>query len=267
MQNKEDFAAHIQTVGIEFGCDKVIPHNYHSYYAAHFLEYIDRSFKLLEIGVGGEGRELGGASLMLWAKVFPLAEISGLDVYDKSNLNLDRVKTFIVDQGDPVALDAFVKEHGPFDVIIDDGSHKRSDQLTSLFSLISSVVPGGYYVLEDYFTSYWPVYDGSTLAKDFLDTPVRWLKQSIDIINRNNLLSDEVRALIPNWGIEELHVYPGVAFLRKGLNVVRSEIPSSGFAENQVELDELRYGDYKNEFFDHARDPMITLAKLNKLKE
>ncbi|NWB87231.1 hypothetical protein [Pseudomonas gingeri] len=267
MRNRKDLETRLQAIGTECGCDKVVPHHYHPFYATHFLDYVDRPFKLLEIGVGGEGRELGGASLRLWAEVFPLAEIYGLDIYDKSVLDSDRVKTFIVDQGDAAALNDFVEKHGPFDVVIDDGSHKRSDQLTSLFTLVSSVVPGGYYVLEDYFTSYWPVYDGSTLAKDFLDTPVRWLKQSIDIINRSNLLSEEVKALIPDWGIEELHVYPGVAFLRKGMQAIRSEIPGGDFLENQVELDELRYGKYKAQFVDHARDPMTHLALLNKLKQ
>lgn len=267
MQNRKDFEEHLRVIGTKCGCDKVIPHNYHSFYAAHFLDYVDRPFKLLEIGIGGEGREVGGASLQLWAEVFPLAEIYGLDIYDKSVLETDRVKTFIVDQGDSAALSEFVKKHGPFDIIIDDGSHKRSDQLTSLFSLISSVVPGGYYVLEDYFTSYWPVYDGSTLAQDFLDTPVRWLKKSIDVINRNNLLSEEVKGMTPDWGVEELHVYPGVAFLRKGLQAVRSEIPSADFSDNQIELDELRYGEYKNLFFDYAKDPMINLTMLHEIKK
>ncbi|WP_248797366.1 class I SAM-dependent methyltransferase [Pseudomonas sp. MWU13-2105] len=266
MHNRKQLEARLQAVGIDCGCDKVVPHHYHRFYATHFLDYVDHPFKLLEIGVGGEGREPGGASLQLWAEVFPLAEIYGLDIYDKSVLDRDRVKTFIVDQGDALALNEFVEKHGPFDIVIDDGSHKRSDQLTSLFTLVSSVVPGGYYVLEDYFTSYWPVYDGSTLAKDFLDTPVRWLKQSIDIINRNNLLSEPVKALLPDWGVEELHVYPGVAFLRKGMQAVRSEIPGGDFFENQLELDELRYGKYQAQFLEYARDPMTHLAQLNKLK-
>lgn len=267
MQNKKDFEEHLRAAGTEYGCDKVVPHNYHFFYANHFLDYVDRPFKLLEIGVGGEGREVGGASLRLWAEVFPLAEIYGLDIYDKSALNTDRIKTFIVDQGNSASLLDFVNKHGPFDIIIDDGSHKRSDQLTSLFTLISSVVPGGYYVIEDYFTSYWPVYDGSTLAKDFLDTPVRWLKQSIDIINRNNMLSDDVKQLVPDWGVEELHVYPGVSFLKKGLQAVRSEIPAGDFFDNQIELDELRYGEYKALFFDHAKDPMTNLTLLHKIKQ
>ncbi|WP_080635431.1 hypothetical protein [Pseudomonas asplenii] len=267
MPGKKDLEERLQAVGSRYGCDKVVTHHYHRFYANHLLDYVGRPFKLLEIGVGGEGTDPGGASLKLWAEVFPLATIHGLDLYDKRELDSERVRTFVVDQGDPLALDRFMKRYGPFDIIIDDGSHRRSDQLTSLFNLITGVVAGGYYILEDYFTSYWPVYDGSTLAKDFLDTPVRWLKQAIDIINRNNLLSLEMKALIPNWEIEALHVYPGVAFLRKGVGPNRSALPGGDFVENQLQLDELRYGRYKTWFFDHARDPMNYLALLHKFRQ
>lgn len=266
MNTKEELMEALRTAGDEFGCDKVTPHGYHVFYAHHLLDYLDRPFKLLEIGIGGENREAGGASLKLWEKVFPTAFIYGIDLYPKTELDSERIRTFVCDQGDPVALEGFALQHGPFDVVIDDGSHKRSDQLTSLFSLIQWVLPGGYYVLEDYFTGYWPVYDGSTLAKDFLDTPVRWLKQSVDIINRDNFLSPETKALVPNWGVDELHVYSGVSFLRKSLLQNRSEIPSEAFFENQLELDELRYGRFKETFMAYAQDPMSNLILLEKLK-
>ncbi len=267
MKSKQEFIELLREVGEEFGCDKIVPHNYHPFYASHLQEYVDRPFKLLEIGIGGEGREIGGASLKLWEKVFPLADIYGLDIYPKNELDSDRIKTFICDQGDSAALEAFAQKHGPFDVIIDDGSHKRSDQLTSMFSLIAHVSPGGYYILEDYFTAYWPVYDGSTLAKDYLDTPVRWLKQSIDIINRNNLLSPEIKATVPDWQIESLHVYPGVSFLRKGMAQNRSEIPEGGFFDNQIELDQLRYGRFQDMFLATAQNPMNNLSLLEELKK
>lgn len=267
MSRNKSFEELLAKAGVEFDCDKVVPHNYHIYYASHLEEYADRAFKLLEIGIGGEDRELGGASIKMWERAFPQAEIYGLDIYPKQELDSSSTQTFVVDQGDPLALKAFADRYGPFDIIIDDGSHRRSDQLTSLFNLIEHVVPGGYYILEDYFTSYWPVYDGSTLAKDFLDTPIRWLKQSVDIINRNNFLSEELKALVPNWKIDQLHVYPGIAFLKKGVKETRSEIPGGDFHQNQVELDELRYGEYKNLFLSYARDPMSNLIFLKELKQ
>jgi hypothetical protein len=266
MSNPSSFVETLRVIGEKFECDKVIPHDYHLYYAAHLEKYLDRPFKLLEIGIGGEGRESGGASIKLWEEAFPTADILALDIYDKSEFDSSRIKTFIVDQGDAVAVKAFADAYGPFDVIIDDGSHKRSDQLTSLFNLIDHVVPGGYYILEDYFTSYWPVYDGSTLAKDFLDTPVRWLKQSIDVINRNNMLSEETKALLPDWNIDELHVYPGISFLRKAMQPVRSEIPNEEFLANQIELDNLRYGKFNQLFMNYAKDPLSNLELFKSLR-
>jgi len=262
MLTKSELGRLLEIAGREEGCDKIYPHGYHKYYSEHLIDFYERPFKLLEIGIGGEGRELGGASLKMWEKVFPNASLYGIDIFDKQQLNSKSIRTYIVDQGDESSLKAFAEEHGPFDVIIDDGSHRRADQLTSLFTLINYVAADGFYILEDYFTSYWPVYDGSTLAKDFLDTPVRWLKQTIDIINRDNLLSESVRELIPDWHIVGLHVYPGVAFLKRGSESGRSDIPSAEFKENQIELDQLRYGEYQAALRAFAKDPMKNLAIL-----
>lgn len=257
----------LQQAGEQHGCDKIHPHGYHVHYAKHLLRWWHQPLRLLEIGIGGEDREPGGASLNMWHQVFEQAELYGLDLYPKHNLDRPRLQTFVIDQGDPAALRDFANVHGPFDVIIDDGSHRRSDQLTSLFNLIDHIRPGGYYILEDYFTAYWPVYDGSTLARDFLDTPVRWLKQTIDIININNLLSEQVRQQIPNWKVDALHVYPGIAFIGKSRHSPAGEIPNDEFLANQIELDELRYGVYKQLFFNHYSDPMQHLEALLEIKK
>lgn len=267
MTTRNTFEILLKNAGEEFNCDKVTLHNYQIYYASHLEGYIGRPFKLLEIGIGGENRELGGASIKMWNRVFAQVEIYAIDIYQKRELNSSKIKTYVVDQGDAEALKVFADQYGPFDVIIDDGSHRRSDQLTSLFNLIDYVVPGGYYILEDYFTSYWPVYDGSTLAKDFLDTPVRWIKQTVDIINRNTLLSEEVKSHLPDWQIDGLHVYPGIAFFKKGMQENRSEIPNEEFRRNQIQLDDLRYGEYKKLFFSYAQDPMSNLIFLKELKQ
>ena len=37
-----------------------------------------------------------------------------------------------------------------FDIIIDDGSHKQSDQLKALNHFYQYIVDGGFYVIEDY---------------------------------------------------------------------------------------------------------------------
>ncbi|MBD1555175.1 hypothetical protein [Pseudomonas typographi] len=267
MISREEFEKLMLHAGKEFECDKVFPHSYHRYYAMHLNELYGQAFKMLEIGVGGEDRPgEGGASLKMWSKLFPSATIYAWDIYPKHELDKENVKTFIVDQGDPDAIKKFCDEYGPFDIIIDDGSHRRSDQLASLFNLVGAVSDGGLYVIEDYFTSYWPVYDGSTLAIDFLDSPVRWIKRAVDMVNRQNLLSLQVRQHLPDWGIESLHVYPGICVFKKHLGTVERSIPNDEFHQNQVELDHLRYGKYEDIFLEFMEDPMRLLDEIMRLR-
>jgi hypothetical protein len=252
----------IKLSGGKYGCDKVNPHQYHKYYAKHLVELINKPAKILEIGIGGEEREIGGASLLMWAEVFPQAQIYAWDIYPKHSLNSERIKTYVLNQNDVDAISVFMKEHGPFDLIIDDGSHFCSDQLTSLFHLIEGLTSSGIYAIEDYFTSYWPLYGGSSTLIDFLDTPVRWIKKTVDIINRNNFVSDELKKTLPDWNIEELHVYPGLAIFQKSANSILSKIPNTEFFENQKELDFLRYGEFIDVALSYATDPMLDLKRL-----
>lgn len=56
-------------------------------------------------------------------------------------------------QDDIAFLDSFINRTKFFDVIIDDGGHTMSQQLTSVFKLLPIVKPGGFYVIEDLETS------------------------------------------------------------------------------------------------------------------
>lgn len=65
------------------------------------------------------------------------------------------------DQGDPAVLEAFIEKYGSdFDIIIDDGGHTMSQQITSLQHLFKAVKPGGMYFCEDLETSFHPAFGG-----------------------------------------------------------------------------------------------------------
>jgi hypothetical protein len=49
---------------------------------------------------------------------------------------------------------------GPFDIILDDGSHRMEDLKSSFLTLFGSVKPDGLYMAEDLHTCYWPNYGG-----------------------------------------------------------------------------------------------------------
>jgi hypothetical protein len=200
-------------IGRSHGCDKFTLHHYESVYVPFLEPLRDKPLKLLEIGVGGEGLELGGASLLTWSDYFSSAEIVGIDIHDKSALDTSRITTVVCDQGSPEQLSSLAAQLGPFDVVIDDGSHFGHDVAISLFSLFASLTDGGMYFIEDIQTSYWPEYGGSSVAPMAYDTATRWIKLAVDVINRAEILDPSYFPLRAGFHISELHVYHNIAVL------------------------------------------------------
>ena len=81
----------LKILGEKHDCDKFTVHRFEQVYSQHLGVFAHRTqFKLLEIGVGGEDKTPGGASLRVWSEAFPNAEIHGVDIYDKSDLVIER---------------------------------------------------------------------------------------------------------------------------------------------------------------------------------
>jgi hypothetical protein len=100
---------------------------------------------ILEIGVKG------GGSTALWKAVFPAARVVGMDLKLRRWLREsdDGVVYVEGDQADRARLEQIAAEHGPFDLVIDDGSHISDDQAITMRSLLPHVLPGGLYIVED----------------------------------------------------------------------------------------------------------------------
>ena len=137
-----------------FGCMK-IP-EYIQTYEELFAPLKNKPVKILELGV------LSGASLLMWAEYFRDGEIVGLDMNPpidwKKSFNLDgapRVFQYQGQQDDYQLLQEIVDKHGPFDIIIDDASHRRGPTQNSYFFLKDYLKSGGFYVIEDWGTGYW----------------------------------------------------------------------------------------------------------------
>ena len=151
-------------LSIKYGTDKWGPHFYTPLYHELFFELRDRPIRLLEIGVGGyDLKTAGGASLAMWADYFPSGQITGIDIAEKRLALNPRVKIYQGSQDDPILLKKICDERGPFDIIIDDGSHVPKHVVTSFHLLFPSLVNGGLYVIEDVQTAFWPRFGGSTL--------------------------------------------------------------------------------------------------------
>ena len=66
----------------------------------------------------------------------------------------------IGNQADPAFLADLAATHGPFDAILDDGSHVCAHQIASFENLWPHLADGGVYMVEDCHTSYWPGFGG-----------------------------------------------------------------------------------------------------------
>lgn len=150
----------LHTIGLKHNTDKAFFHKYLDFYQKQLPK---RSFsgRLLEIGV------MDGASLRMWREYYPKAEIVGVDIDDKSHLEINGVTILKLDATDPKALDSL----GMFDIIVDDGSHMTADQQASFEHLyLNQLSPKGYYIIEDLHTSLMPSYVNSPVTTlEYLD--------------------------------------------------------------------------------------------------
>jgi hypothetical protein len=112
--------------------------------------------------------------------------------------------------------------YGPFDIIIDDGSHRCDDVMMAWAYLWEFLKDGGWYVVEDLQTSYWSEYGGSSERTG--ETTIGWIFGLINHLHYADLnianyhVTDYDRTLV---GIE---LARNLAFIRKGDNTKPSEM-------------------------------------------
>jgi len=212
------------------GSDKFKSHHYELCYGKWLFPYREqKNLKLLEIGANK------GLSLMAWAKYFsnPLL-ILGLSythskkkkktfVMDlKKNIHSYNHKSISIEYGDQSKKETLDRlcRRGPFDIIIDDGSHVPNHVIFSFFNLWHCLTLGGLYVIEDLETSFWDkarsfIYgyklNGSGIGKPPPGNALEKVKQIIDVLMKRRL------------GIPELSIMPGDEFICNidfGMNIV-----------------------------------------------
>ncbi len=140
----------LDDIGLETGTDKSSAHHD---YLRHYEQILNQSKiptrVLLEVGV------FNGWSLRMWQKFYPDAKIIALDIdpnclqYSNGNAQVE-----VCDQSDVEQLTNIARKHGPFDVVIDDGSHIWSHQILTFETIFPYVSPGGIFILEDIDTSF-----------------------------------------------------------------------------------------------------------------
>jgi hypothetical protein len=208
-------------LSVRFASDKWGALNWFTpHYEHHFARLRDLPVCLLEIGIGGyQDPAAGGGSLLMWKHYFHRGQVFGLDIFPKPGLDAPRLRTLQGDQTDPSFLAALASEHGPFDVVIDDGSHVNDHILTSFHALFPHVRQGGVYVIEDLWTAYCPGYGGDDRDLARTDTSMGLLKWLLDALHYEERASGRADAArgIPGQ-VAGLHVYRNIAFIEKGVN-------------------------------------------------
>ena len=153
--------------------------HYFPIYERHFAPFVNRSATVLEIGCGD------GGSLHMWKRYFgPHAQIVGIDIESNcASFEADQIAVRIGSQDDRAFLDRVVTEFGPFDVVIDDGSHVQAHISTSFLHLYGGLSKNGVYLVEDLHTAYWPEFGGG-LRKP--ETFIEVAKGLIDELNADH---------------------------------------------------------------------------------
>jgi len=185
LRGASDQSMDLSGLAVLFGSDKWGRLNQHTaHYERHLRPLRDRPLKILEIGIGGyREQQLGGASLRMWKRYFHRSLVCGMDIVDKSVIAEQRINVVQGDQADQQFLADLSKRSGPFDIIIDDGSHYCADVIASFEALFPQLCMGGIYVVEDTATSYWPGYGGSTDNKSDVTTTMGFFKSLVDGLN------------------------------------------------------------------------------------
>lgn len=195
-------------------------HHYFDIYTKHFEAYRSRPIRMLEIGV------FRGGSLRMWKEYFhPDSTIVGIDI-DKTCKDHEiadrKVYVRIGSQADPGFLAAVTAEFGPFDIILDDGSHKTHHQNISFGALFrDALTDGGCYMVEDVHSNYWLKHVDSE------DTFIDLSKQIVDLLHE------------PYFDHKETNFRPGHpdAVKHIELSYLAANIDSIAFYDSIVVLD------------------------------
>ena len=175
----------------------------------HFIKAYEKHFtglnpkRVLEIGVQG------GGSLKIWERMFPNAEIVGIDILeDGKKYESGNIKVFIGDQHDV----KFLETLGNFDIIIDDGGHYMRQQQVSLKTLMLQLSDNGIYVIEDLHTSYWEQF------QDIQHTTIDEIKELVDDLHEyadQSVRCSNRKGTINKYKLSSITIYPGIVFLSR----------------------------------------------------
>lgn len=220
-------------LGEFFETDKWGSHWYLQHYERHFRPLRRERLNLLEIGVGADPGP-GAKSLRMWKAYFPNANIFGVDIHDKKDLEEDRIKIFQGDQSDESFLRSVVDQVGGLDVVIDDGSHINEHVIRTFETLFPLLRNPGIYTVEDTQTSYWPGFGGS--SEDIADRHkiMGYFASLVHSLNYEEILREDYSPTDLDRHIVAMHFYHNLVVISKGNNSEGSNVLRQNGADDRM---------------------------------
>jgi hypothetical protein len=180
--------------------------HYFDVYERHLAGFRGRSPRVLEIGVSH-----GGSLDLLREWLGRGTTIVGIDLDERiTDLERRSVHLAVGDQSDPGFLAGVVATHGPFDIVVDDGSHVPRHQIASLEALWPTMRSGSVYLVEDTHTNYWDNYEGG-LAKP--STFIEYAKGLADDLHAFHSRSPDLQPTTWTRTLGGLHFYDSIVVL------------------------------------------------------
>lgn len=183
--------------------------HYFEIYETFMQKYAGSGVKFLEIGV------YRGGSMQMWSDYFgDRATIVGVDIDERcKQYEGGNVHICIGSQADQAFLEEVSEKWGPFDVILDDGSHIMEHMIISFETLFPLLKEGGIYMCEDCQCCYSPRYGGEYLKEDSF---IEYSKNFADCVNSQFINPNKVDMLPPYAEyVKACHYYDSMVVVEK----------------------------------------------------
>jgi Methyltransferase domain len=190
--------------------------HYFPAYEAHLSRFVNRPIVFVEIGTGS-----GGSAQLFKRYLGPHTQIVSIDINPVcKEFEEDQIAIRIGDQADTDFLASLLKEYGPPDIILDDGSHKANDTVTAFSYLYPRMSVQGLYIVEDLHCCYWEDYDGGLRRQG---TFIELCKSLIDELNADwtegrLAPTDFTRSTL------SVHFYDSMAVFERGRHLNKSHL-------------------------------------------
>ncbi|MFD3293597.1 class I SAM-dependent methyltransferase [Aquirufa sp. KTFRIE-69F] len=183
----------------------------------HYFDIYDRYFNkyreqpnvvILEIGVAN------GGSIEMWKNYFgPNAKIFGIDINPEcKKFESENVKIFIGSQSDKIFLNQVKQSIPQLDILIDDGGHSMSQQITTFEVMFEHVKNDGIFLCEDVHTSYWLPYGGGYKRSG---TFIEYTKNLIDSLYGFHSKQNSLKITDFTKSTNSIHFYDSIVVIEK----------------------------------------------------